>query len=145
MNSYEARRVVNGTYGECWLDGDYLAEVTGCNIKIDFNKQAVNQVQTFMEGNKIIGGKGTGTLKFNKVTSRMLQYLSDATKKGIFEPMTIISNIKDPEAFGAERVKVSGVLFDSLTLADWEVAKTGEESYSFTFTDFTLIDYIEKK
>lgn len=145
MNNYEARRVINGTYGECWLDGDYLAEVTGCNIKIDFNKQAVNQIQTFMEGNKIIGGKGTGTLKFNKVTSRMLQYLSDATKKGIFEPMTIISNIKDPEAFGAERVKVSGVLFDSLTLADWEVAKTGEESYSFTFTDFTLIDYIEKK
>ena len=144
MKSYDARRVINGTYGELWLNSDYVAEVVSFESKIAFTKQAVNQVQQFMEGVKIIGGKGTGSIKLNKVTSRMHHYLGDCIKKGVFEPMTVISNLKDPDAFGAERVKLSGVLFDDLTLASWEAAKTGEVTLPFTFTDFTPIDLIEE-
>lgn len=144
MTGYDARRVINGTYGEIWLNSDYVAEVIGFEAKITFTKQAVNQVQKFMEGSKIIGGKGAGSIKLNKVTSRMHHYIGDSIKKGVFEPMTIISNIKDPDAFGAERVKISGVLFDDLTLASWEAAKTGEVTVPFTFTDYTPIDLIEQ-
>lgn len=145
MQNYDAKRVINGTYGEAWIDSDYVAEVTGLQLKISFNKSDVNQVGNLMTGSKVVGAKGTGTLKMNKVTSRMLKLLKDAVKKGKIPEFTIISNLKDPDAFGKERVKVKGVNFDELTLADWEAGKFGEESYPFTFTDYDLIDTIAKK
>lgn len=142
---FEDRRVINGTYGELWLDGDEMGETSGLSAKIKFNTQEVTQCKRFMTGEKVTGGKGDGTLKMHKVTSRMAVKLAEYIKKGQFPSMTIISNLKDPDAYGAERVKLTGVLFNELTLADWEAGKVGEESYPFTFTGFDFLDKIEKK
>lgn len=145
MKSYNAKNVINGTYGEAWLNSDYVAEVTGLQLKIAYNKSDINQAGKLMTGSKVTSAKGTGTLKMNKVTSRMILALKDCVKTGKVPEFTVISNLKDPDALGAERVKVTGVTFDELTLADWEANKTGEESYPFTFDDYELIDVISKK
>ena len=145
MKSYNAKNVINGTFGEAWLNSEYVAEITGLQFKISFNKSDVNQCGSLMTGKKVTSANGTGTLKLNKVTSRMIVALKDVVKTGKVPEFTIISNLKDPDALGAERVKVTGVTFDELTLADWEANKFGEESYPFTFTDYEPIDLINKK
>jgi hypothetical protein len=145
MKSYNSKNVINGTFGETWLNSNYVAENTGLQLKVAFNKSDVNQTGTLMTGKKITSASGTGTLKLNKVTSRMILALKDFVKSGKVPEFTIISNLKDPDALGAERVKVTGVTFDELTLADWEANKFGEESYPFTFTDYELIDVISKE
>ena len=43
---------------------------------------------------------------------------------------------------GNERVKLTGVTFDEVTLIDWEAGKLGEESYPFTFGGVEPIDTI---
>ena len=45
-----------------------------------------------------------------------------------------------PDASGSERIVIKDATFDSLILADWEVDKMGDESYSFTFSDWDLLD-----
>lgn len=142
MKSYAPKRVINGTFGEMWLDGEYLAEVTGLQAKIAFEKQDVAQCKTFFKGSKITGASGTGTIKANKVTSFFTKLLSDCIKEGKFPEYTIISHLADPDALGAERVKLTGVTFDEMTLADWEANKLGEQSYAFTFNGCELLDII---
>ena len=142
MDSYLPENVINGTYGEVWVDGDYMAEVTGLEAKVSLEKTDVNQVGTLAKGYKITGIDCKGTLKMNKVSSYFIKKLSDSLKVGKTVSVTIISNLEDPDAFGAERIELLNCTFDELTLANWEAKKLGEESIPFTFTDWNLLDVI---
>lgn len=144
MKTYDAKRVINGTYGEVWLDSEYMAEVTGLEAKISFDKADVNQVKQLMKGSKVTGASGSGTLKLNHVRSYMTNLMLNCLKKGQFPSYTIISNLKDPDAFGAEKVRIKGVTFDEVSVADWEAASVGEESLPFTFTSAEFINKINK-
>lgn len=139
---YRASRVINGTWGECYLDDDDVIEITGLTLNVARTKEDVVQCGTLMQGSKVTATKGTGTMKMNKINSRIAKKEMDAEKKGVFPEHTIISHLKDPDNGGAERVKVTGVVFDELTLADWEAAKKGEITAAFTFDDYKFIDVI---
>lgn len=142
MDSYLPENVINGTYGEVWIDGNYMAEVTGLEAKVSLEKTDVNQVGTLAKGYKVTGIDCKGTLKMNKVSSYFIKKLSNNLKKGKTVSVTIISKLADPDAFGAERIELLGCTFDELTLANWEAKKLGEESIAFTFTDWNLLDVI---
>lgn len=139
---YDASRVINGSFGEVWVDGDYMAEATGLEAKVSLDKQEVNQTGTLEKGYKVTGIDGKGTLKMNKVTSYFIRKISDNLKAGKTTTATIMSNLEDPDAFGAERVQLNGCVFDELTLINWEAKKLGEESIPFTFTSWEILDSI---
>ena len=145
MNAYEARNVINGTYGEAWCDSQYLAETTGLEAKMSLDKTEVNMIKRLSKGYKVTGVDGKGTLKMNKVSSYFILKLGDAIKAGKTPVSEIITSLKDPDAFGAEKIKLTGVVFDELTLANWEVKKNGEESIPFTFESFEVLEAIPFK
>ena len=135
-------KVMNGTIGEVWLDDYYLAEVLSLEAKASLEKTEVNQARTLVKGYKVTGIDCKGTLKLNKVTSYFLTKLSESIKKGKVVKCTIISKLADPDSDGIERVKLTGCVFDEITLANWEVKKLGEESIPFTFTGWEVLDYV---
>ena len=145
METYNPSQVLNGTYGEVWIDGEYMAEVTSVNAKVGAKFTDIPQVKKLTKGQKLTELEMTGTLKFNHVTSTFTRKLSEAFKAGRALPSTVISNISDPDAIGGqhERVKYMGVVFSEITLADFENGKPGEKSYPFTFDDFDWLDSIE--
>jgi phage-like element pbsx protein xkdM len=145
MLTYDAKNVINGTYGEIWCDSDYLAEAIGLEAKITLDKSEVNMCRKLSKGYKVTGSDGKGTLKMNKVSSYFIRKLGDAIKAGKTPTSEIITSLKDPDAFGAEKIKLTGVVFDELTLADWEAKKNGEESIPFTFDSFEVLDSIPYK
>lgn len=145
MNAYEARNVINGTYGEVWCDAQYLAETTGLEAKMSLDKTEVNMIKRLSKGYKVTGVDGKGTLKMNKVSSYFILKLGDAIKAGKTPVSEIITSLKDPDAFGAEKIKLTGVVFDELTLANWEAKKNGEESIPFTFESFEVLEAIPFK
>ena len=69
--------------------------------------------------------------------------VSKAVKAGKTPTHTIISNVDDPDAIGAERVAYFGCVLDKLILADWEAGKNGEETYPFTFQDWDPLQTIK--
>lgn len=142
MQNYEPKRVINGTFGEVWIDGDYMAEAIALEAKVSLEKTEVNQTRTLAKGYKVTGIEGKGTLKLNKVSSYFLLKLSDKIKAGETANATIISKLEDPDAFGAERVQLDGCVFDELTLVNWEAKKMGEESIPFSFSSWELLDTI---
>lgn len=145
MLTYDAKNVINGTYGEIWCDSDYLAEAIGLEAKITLDKSEVNMCRKLSKGYKVTGSDGKGTLKMNKVSSYFIRKLGDAIKAGKTPTSEIITSLKDPDAFGVEKIKLTGVVFDELTLANWEAKKNGEESIPFTFDSFEVLDSIPYK
>jgi hypothetical protein len=141
MNS--AKRIMSGTWGEVWLDGDYVSECHGLQAKVTFNKEDVNLCGKMATDKKIKSITCTGSLKLHKVNSRMALAIGEYIKNGKDLRFTIISKLKDPDAYGAERVLLNNVSFDDLTLADWEVATSGKIEAPFTFTDYDFLDSVE--
>ncbi|MDE7426138.1 MAG: phage tail tube protein [Lachnospiraceae bacterium] len=142
MQNYRPEQVINGTFGELWIDDMYMAEVTGFEAKAALEKSEVNQTRTLAKGYKITGIDCKGTVKLNKVTSYFINLLSDNIKAGKTTVCTITSKLDDPDSTGSERIKLTGCTFDELTLANWEGKKLGEESVPFSFSGWEVLDSI---
>lgn len=63
-----AKRVINGTWGEAWVDGEKVAECSAAQAKVGKNKTTINLCGQFMEDTKAASGKGTGSLTLHMWT-----------------------------------------------------------------------------
>jgi hypothetical protein len=140
MQAIEASRVRSGSHGSCWLDGELAAEVYGFQAKITKTKEAVPRCGAFIEGNKLMSAKITGTVKLYNATSRLIESQANNLKNGKDTRCTIISKLDDPDATSAQRVQFTGVSFDDVTLADWEAAKIGTIEAPFTADGFEVLE-----
>ena len=138
MEKFEAQRVMSGTQGEIWIEGEHMAEVTGFKAEIKLIKEEVNQVKTMFKQYKVVGCEGTGNVKMNHVSSYFINLMADNIRKGRQTVVTIRAKLDDPDAVGREEVIIRDATFDKLTLMDWEAKKLTEDDYDFTFTDFEV-------
>lgn len=139
----DSRNIINGTWGEVWLDDEKLAEQKGLQAKITFNKEDVDIAGVMAKHTKVTGWEGTGTLRLHKVNTRVALKVQQLVKQGKDVRFTIVSKLADPDAMGSERVVLRDVSFDDLTLVDFEPKKILETEMPFTFTDYDFIDTIK--
>jgi hypothetical protein len=128
-----AKRVISGTWGEVWLDGEHVGECYGLQAKMSFTKEDVQMCGQMFVDTKTTSAKGTGSLKMHKVNSRMVDVIGEYITNGRDTRFTIVSKLADPDSYGVERVAIPNVSFDDLTIADWEAAKKGAVECPFTF------------
>lgn len=140
MNGMTPAQAMLGTFGEVWLDDDYMAEANKLRAEVNISYDDVRMARKLMTGKKMTGLEGSGEIQLVKVSSTMAKKISDKIKAGKTPSFKIISKLKDPDAIGAERVVLYGCKFEKATLADWEHGNIGSESYSFTFEDWDLLD-----
>lgn len=140
-----AKRVANGTWGQVWLDGEYVSECYGCKMAVKTTKEKIHLAGQMAEDNKVTGIELTGTLKLYKCSSRMGRLIGDKMKNGQDVRFTVISKLADPDAYGAERISATGVSFDDLTLADWESGKIGQTECPFTYTNYQYLDLMPEE
>ena len=141
----EAKRICNGSFGEAWMDGEYLAEVSKAQAKLEFNKEEIKRTGTWAIDNKITGYKGTGSLTLHKIRTNTANKVSTMIKAKQDVRFELILKLEEPDAYGAERVAIHDASFDDLTLADWEAQTPGEVEIPFTFTDYEYMDQIDHK
>lgn len=138
----ETKRIMNGTFGELWLDGDYVGEVYKAQAKVEFTKEEIKQCGMFFTDDKVVGCRGTGSLTMHKVNSRMAIKMAQMIRDKKDVRCTLISKLADPDAYGAERISLSGVQFDDITLFDWEAQKPLETETPFIFTGYEYLDKV---
>lgn len=137
-----AKRVINGTHGYLWLDGEMIAECYGFQAKYSFDKEDIVLCGQMATDKKITGMSGTGSMRLYKVYSRALSLIGDSIREGKDVRFTVITKLRDPDAYGTERIAIKNVSFDDLTLADWEAKNVGKVEMAFTFTDHEVLDSI---
>lgn len=139
----DAKRVINGTFGQVWLNDEEVMEAYGLQAKIEKKKEEISICGRVGSESKMIGFIGKGNLKIRKISSRMGQLVAESLRKGKDIRFQVISKLADPDSYGAERILIKNVSFDDLTLADWEAAKSGAVDVPFTFSDFEYMDFIK--
>ena len=136
----EAALVRSGTWGTVWLDGEQAAECYGFQLKAAKDKEDVPRCRTLVKGKKPTGVALTGTGKLYNATSRLLRMEGAAIAAGRDLRHTIISNLDDPDNPQNQRIVAKGVIFDDLTLADWEAAKLGQIEAPFTAESYEILE-----
>lgn len=130
----DPERICNGTFGYCFLDGQWQTNINHLDAKVTNGKIEINLSGSKFTVHKTGPLKGTGTMSGFKVTSEMIQRA--------FSKFSIISKLDDPEAYGHERVRLDYVMVDEITLANWTAGEEVKEEIPFTFEDFELVDPI---
>lgn len=141
----DAERIVNGAFGELWENGEHQENVNAVTAEVAINKADVALSGDRWVHKKITGLSGTGTITGFKVTSAMIQRHAWAQgKRGTPVKTELITKLDDPEAFGAERIRLKNVSFDKVILANFKHGELVTEEIPFTFVGFELLDIIEE-
>lgn len=138
----DAKRVMSGNFGQVWLDNEEIFELTAFQAKDEYGKEEVNRVGTMSKGYKITSVDGKGSMTINKVYSRMVRKIGKQVREGKTPTFTLIGKLDDPDAFGAERVVFKGVVFDDLTIFDFEANSLGSNTCTFTYEDWEALELV---
>lgn len=141
MFYFDEEQVINGSFGELWLNGVLVAEVKGFEAKIEIEKEDIKKAGSLSTHSKMKGYKGTGTITLHKVDSMMIAALA-SIETGIVPRFVVLSALSDPASMGSERIALNDVKFDNIILANWKVGEIGEQEYPFTFSKFVPQDLI---
>lgn len=142
MKQFKAEQVISGTWGQIWYDGEYMAETISCKAEVGYKKTSVQQACKMIEGQKITGLEPKGEFKIHHINSTVMKKEQEALKAGKTATHTIITNVDDPDAIGAERIAFYNCVLDKMVLTDFESGKMGERSYGFTFDSWELLETI---
>lgn len=138
----KANRVINGTHGAVWVNGEKWFDLESLELKITLNYEDVNMAEDMGKKRKFMGWTGAGSIVTKKVYSRGTNLLAKAVKSGKMPDITITSKLADPDAYGTERVTVSDVTFDEFMLMKIEQKALLQEELPFEFGDFDILESI---
>jgi len=138
----DARRVINGTYGQVWVDGELWFEVDSFEAKVTINYEAITFPNDPAEYQKALGWSPDGKMTIKKIYSRVQRKLADAVRKGQYPRVKMVGKVSDPDAFGAERVALHDVTINEFNLLKFEQRTVGSEEIPFKFSDYEMIDQI---
>ncbi|WP_316245785.1 phage tail tube protein [Paenibacillus tuaregi] len=139
----DATRVINGTYGYVYHNGQWLTNIKTAEANVEITKEEIKRSGTRWTAHKVTGLNGTGTISGYKVTSEFVELIGQVAddSKGTFITELILK-LEDPESYGAYRVRLKGVMFDKIPLVHFEVGSLVEEELPFNFTGYELLDVI---
>lgn len=137
-----AARVMNGTHGYCYWDGDIVFEVSSGEAIVKPDREDVTFSGDMWKDSKLMALAGEHKLKIRKVFSRA-KALAEAYAKGLDPRSELVLKLDDPDAYGAERVALHNCWFNDITLMAFESGKIAEEEYGGGFTGFDYLDAVE--
>lgn len=142
MTRPSAPRVMNGTYGMLYWDGEPIYEVSSFEATLKLNRETITFAGDMAEDSKLTGTAGEFSFKIKKIFSRGQQKLAGEIKNGRDVRSQFIGKLDDPDAYGSERIVLENCWFSDLTLMTFEGGKVGEEEFSGGFTDFDFPDTV---
>lgn len=141
MAKIPGQRVISGSKGQIWINGEPIAEVKSIESKATLNRETVQMAGSIDEDSKIMSVTCEGSFIVNKVYTREREFV-EAMQKGIDTRFQLFVTLDDADAFGRESVQLDNCWFTELTIAQFEVGTILEREFPFGHT-FSDIKYSE--
>lgn len=138
----KANKQINGTFGSLWVNNEKWMDVESFEATVNVDYEDVNMAEDTATHKKMMGWNGEGTITTKKVYSRGANLLAQAILDGVTPDISLVGKIADPDAFGAERVAIDGVTFNSFTLMKFEQKSLLTEELPFNFSKYRPVDLI---
>ncbi len=135
-------KIIRGTYGKIWVDGELFAHVKSFEAKASLNYESVDVNGKLGTYQRYTGHSVAGTIVLHKIDSGMAARLAVGARSGSMPEFKVVTSLADPDSVGAERVELLNVTFDELMLTKFENKKVGEESVPFKAADFNFLEMI---
>jgi hypothetical protein len=140
-----APRVMSGTHGKLYWDGELIFECNSFEAKLKLNRETVTFAGDMTEDSKLLGTAGEWSAKIKKIFSRGQIKVAQAIKAGRDPRSQFIGVLNDPDAYGSERVVLNNCWFGDITLMSFETGKLLEEELSGGFTDYDFPDLVKPR
>ena len=140
-----APRVMNGTYGLIYWDGDPIYEVNKFEAKIKLEREDISFAMQMSKDSKLTGYSGEFSFTVKKIFSRGQIKFAQAIKEGRDVRCQLVGKVADPDAYGSERLILNNCWFGDLVLMAFESSKIGEEEFSGGFSDFDFPDTVKPR
>ena len=139
MSKLRGNRTLTGTWGEIWVDGVLIAELSKIEVKVSANREDV-QLDIDVDS-KMTGIKGEFTLTIKKAYTRYNQVL-ESWKKGVDLRSQIITKRADPDATNGqqERYSIDNCWYNDLPLVTYEKGGLIEEEATGGFTPSDMVN-----
>lgn len=143
MAQIRGNKTLSGTWGEVWVNGERIFELSKIEQKITANRE---DVQLGLDvDSKMTGMKGEFTLTVKKVYTRFWSIVEDM-KKGMDTRSQIIAKLADPDAVNGqqERYSTDNCWFNDLPIFSAEMGALIEQEFTggFTPSDMVNLDQI---
>lgn len=138
-----APRVMSGTFGMLYWNGEPVYEVKKFEAKLKVDREDISFAGEMGKDSKLIGMGGEWSFTVNKVFSRGAKAISLEIKEGRDPRCQFNGKVDDPDAFGSERMTLYNCWFGDLDLMNFESGKVINQEFSGGFTDFDFPDTVE--
>lgn len=139
---FDVNKIIRGSFGAVWLEGDELANVKQFEAKITLEYEDVKIMGDLGTHKRYVGFNGEGTMTLHKTDSRVAKLLAEGITSGKIPVLKIIGKLADPTADGEERVEFTGVTINEVMALKFENKEILEEEIPFNFSGFRFIDTI---
>lgn len=142
MAKVKNTRLLSGTSGEIWINGEEIANIQKIEIKITQNYDSVFVVGNYAEQHIYTGWSGSGSISLFKMDSTFLKLLGDAVKTGDMPEITIQTALTCKSTGKTERVRISEVSITELNLASFESNGKVTEEMPIKFSEYDILETI---
>lgn len=138
----EKNRVLTGSTGNVWVNGQLLATLKGIELKVTGNFEEQNFCGDFATHSRYTGWNGEGSVKFGKVDSTVIKLVADGYKTGNMPEIKIITKLTDKATGKSERAAVSNIVLTEFFLAKFEAKALIDEEVPLKFSDYEVLETI---
>ena len=135
-------KIIRGTFGKLYINNEVRADVKSFEAKITNNYEEIYVNGDFGRKRRYMGYAVSGTVTLHKVDSFALGLYGDHPKDGSLPDVKMVTYITDPDAGGTQRVMLTDITFDEVTLAQFENNTVLEESIPFAAGGYEILETI---
>lgn len=143
MGKFSHNKVIRGTFGRVWVNGELMANVKSFEAKATIDYEDLDINGDFGQKKRYMGYSIAGTLTLHKFDSAILKLYQSAIMTGELPDVKIVASLSDPQSDGTERCALYDVHLDEITLNKFENKTVLEEEVPFTAGSFEMLDMIE--
>lgn len=140
-----APRVMNGSFGMIYWDGEPIFEVNKFEATLKIDREDITFAMQLSKDSKMTGYGGEFSFTIKKIFSRGQIKIAAAIRQGRDIRCQLVGKLDDPDAFGSERLVLDNCWFNDLVLMTFESGKIGEEEYSGGFSEYDFPDVVQPR
>lgn len=132
--------VILGTNGKLYINGVRCSNIKSFELKATMNYEEIDVNGNLCKQQVYTGYSLGGTMTLHKVNSNSVNLVKDGMITGVIPDIKFVASLSDPNFDGQERIEVTDVTFDEVTLLAFENGQIGEESVPFKAGGYNYID-----
>ena len=103
MGKFSHNKVIRGTFGRVWVNGELMANVKSFEAKATIDYEDLDINGDFGQKKRYMGYSIAGTMTLHKFDSSILKLYQSAIMTGELPEVKIVASLSDPQSDGTER------------------------------------------